>query len=408
MVGVRPMGVELPVEFRLAAACATWPHSEHRVAAVSRAAREAVDWNRFLRVVARHGVVGLAHDGLRRAGIDVPAEPLCTLDAQARALARRNLHMAREAVRVRGALAAAAIPVVFLKGLPLAMLAYGTIAFRDMIDIDILVAEDQVPAATELLRRMGYRQRYPAADIGAHNIAAYMRVRKHFDFVHYERRIVVELHWRLVDNPLLHDRIPEARSWIDVAMAPAMTLPTLAPDDLAIYLVLHGAQHGWSRMKWIADVAALCAREPARAGRLMENAAGLGVSRPALQALLLAACLFGAPMPDAAVAVAADERMARRLATTALRLMARGHGEIGPDDTLFGSVAVSLPRFLLRPGWRFKWSVLKIALTTAQDLALVPVSERWRFLYPVMRLPLWLWRRIHGSTSARTRPTGSD
>ena len=74
MQDVAPRGAQFafPAELALAAACVLWPHSERRVEAIRRAARETIDWNRFLRTVARHGVVGMAYDGLRRAGAAVP------------------------------------------------------------------------------------------------------------------------------------------------------------------------------------------------------------------------------------------------------------------------------------------------------------------------------------------------
>jgi hypothetical protein len=59
-------------EFRLAAACATWPPSDRRIEAIRAAAANAVDWPRFLRVARRHQVIGLVHDGLTRVQPDMP------------------------------------------------------------------------------------------------------------------------------------------------------------------------------------------------------------------------------------------------------------------------------------------------------------------------------------------------
>ena len=59
-------------EFRLAAACATWPPSDRRIEAIRAATANAVDWPRFLRVARRHQVIGLVYDGLTRVQPDMP------------------------------------------------------------------------------------------------------------------------------------------------------------------------------------------------------------------------------------------------------------------------------------------------------------------------------------------------
>jgi hypothetical protein len=80
-------------EFRLVTACAVWPPSDRRTAAVRTAAAGPIDWPRVLRVARRHQVIGLVHEGLTRVQTDVPPE----IGAQAAALVRENLAMAREA-----------------------------------------------------------------------------------------------------------------------------------------------------------------------------------------------------------------------------------------------------------------------------------------------------------------------
>src|SRR6187200_1243268 len=62
----------LSPEFRLALACSMWPPSDRRIEAIRVAASEPLDWLRFVRVAKRHQVVGLVHDGLRRALPGVP------------------------------------------------------------------------------------------------------------------------------------------------------------------------------------------------------------------------------------------------------------------------------------------------------------------------------------------------
>ena len=152
-------------EFRLAAACAMWPPSDRRTEAIRAAAAGPLDWPRFLRVARRHQVIGLVHEGLTRARPDVPPEIAREIGAQAATLVRENLAMAREALRLQRLFDDADLPVLFVKGAALAVLAFGNLGLRSGQDIDLLVPYETLPAATALISRAGYRRFDPPPDI---------------------------------------------------------------------------------------------------------------------------------------------------------------------------------------------------------------------------------------------------
>src|SRR5262249_26560872 len=114
-------------EFGLAAACAMWPPSDRRTEAVPTSAARRLDWSRFLRLARRHQVIGLVHDGLTRAGTDLPPEIGREIGAQAAILVRENLEMARESLRLQRLFDEAALPVLFVKGAALAARAFGNL-----------------------------------------------------------------------------------------------------------------------------------------------------------------------------------------------------------------------------------------------------------------------------------------
>ena len=58
------MALSCVPEFQLAAACAMWPPSDRRTEAIRARVTGPLDWHLFMRVVRRHRVVGLVHDGL--------------------------------------------------------------------------------------------------------------------------------------------------------------------------------------------------------------------------------------------------------------------------------------------------------------------------------------------------------
>jgi hypothetical protein len=111
-------------EFRLAAACARWPPSDRRTEAIHAAAGGLLDWQRFLRVARRHGVIGLVHDGLTRARPDVSSEIAREIGVQAATLVYDNLAMAGEALRLQRLFDDANLSALFIKGASLAVLAF--------------------------------------------------------------------------------------------------------------------------------------------------------------------------------------------------------------------------------------------------------------------------------------------
>jgi hypothetical protein len=391
---------DLPREFALAAACAIWPRSERRVDSVRRAAAGVSDWDRFVRVVMRQRVQGLAYDGIVSARVEPPPRILETLRAEAQFVARQNLAMTAEAIRLRGSLAEAGLPVAFLKGATLAIIAYGSLGLRHSKDIDALVPADCVFAAAEILVRHGYVRLAPAPSFDGRKLQLWLKHFNHFTFYHREKRIEVGLHWRLSDNPLL-SAVPAPDSWREVAVTSTASLPTLAHPDLFSYLCIHGAYHAWFRLKWVADIGALLAAAPKNgADHLLSDAENRGPARPVAQAALLADRLLGAPLSPHS-----DSRrtpVARCLATMALAAMTRGNGEREPPDLLFGSTLIRLSEYLL-DGWRFKLAQLGHDLVSVEDWRSVPLPDRYAFFYPLLRLPLWAWRRMVARGRARRR-----
>ena len=170
-------------------------------------------------------------------------------------------------------------------------------------------------------------------------------------------------------------------------------LHTLDEEDLFAYLCMHGALHWWNRLQWLADInALLTAAREGDVERLIHAAEARGAGRAAAQALLLCQRLLGTSLPIRLMTMLAKNVTARWLEATALRAMTRGQGECDPHDARFGTTRGSLSTFLLSPSWRYRLSELNIHLTCEADILAVPLPAQLRFLYPVLRLPLWMRR----------------
>ena len=76
-------------------------------------------------------------------------------------------------------------------------------------------------------------------------------------------------------------------------------MPTLATDQLVLFLCAHGAKHNWSSLHWICDLAALLEQQPDFDWeRLLEQAGQLGTHQMLRLGLSLAQRLLGLALPS--------------------------------------------------------------------------------------------------------------
>jgi hypothetical protein len=273
------------------------------------------------------------------------------------------------------------------------LLAFGTLSLSSAQDIDLLVPLETLPAATALMARAGYRRFDPPSEVNEAQLRLLLPLRKDLGFVHQATGLRIELHWRLFLNPYAMDEASFTAASRVVPLSGTQGLRTLGEEDLFAYLCMHGALHWWNRLKWLADVNALLAAAPeGGVERLIRAAEARGAGRAAAQAMLLCRRLLGTPLPSHLLAALGRGATERWLEATALSAMTGGHAEHDPHDARFGTTRGSFSTFLLSRSWRYWLAELNNHLTNPTDVLTVPLPERLRFLYPVLRLPLWAWR----------------
>src|SRR5262245_4510224 len=313
--------------------------------------------------------------------------------------------MARESLRLQRLFDEADLPVLFVKGAALSVLAFGDLGLRASQDIDLLVAYEMLPAATAILLRAGYCRSDPPPGISDAQLRMVVPLRKDLAFVHQVTRVQLELHWRLFLNPYAVAEPSFIASRV-VHLAGAAGLRTLGEEDLFAYLCMHGALHWWNRLKWLADVNALVASMPEDGvERLVHAAEARGAGRAAAQALLLCQRLFQTPLLTSLAATLDKSVSMRWLEATALNAMTKGQGEYDPHEVRFGTTRGSLSTFLLSRSWRYHLAELNVQLTNPTDVLSVPLPKPLRFLYPVLRLPLWAWRHTVQRSARRPKNT---
>jgi hypothetical protein len=378
--------VHLPREFQLVAACCRWPPSPARDSAVLAAAA-GIDWDLAARIAGRHRVEGLVWNALRQAGAAVPDDVGGRLRAASARIIRQNLMLTAESLRLAGLLGEAGIRPLFVKGVSLGVLAYGSIGPKMGWDIDLLVPPGAVEAAARVLEAAGYRLASPEGARGRERLGLWHRHWKESVWTTPDGRLTVELHSRLNDNPMLLPDVGSDSPRRPVEVSKGKFLETLRTDELFAYLCIHGASSAWFRLKWIADVGALIgACPPGEIERLYRRSQDLGAGRAPAQALLLCERLFATPLPPALAAELRSDRVNRWLLAIALRKLAGRTLTAELNQKLLGTGTIHLMQFALLPGLRFKYAEFRRQLVSPADRVAVPLPGALGFLYPLVAM----------------------
>jgi hypothetical protein len=205
---------------------------------------------------------------------------------------------------------------------------------------------------------------------------------------------MLDLHWRATSLKALLAEPDLARDVRMVAVA-GHDLPALRDEALMVYLAVHGARHGWSRLKWLADFnALLAAMEEAAVASLRARARRDGVARAMDLALLQANRLFATPIPGNV----GRSRRVRWLAALSDALM-RGGDELAEQAEVprrymaigHGSALLlkSNPRYLAGVAWG-SW----VSTDDALALPLPPVARPLYLLVSPIRRIVRAARRV--------------
>jgi hypothetical protein len=338
-------------------------------------------------------VEGLVHAGLARTGVQPRAETAERLAGRALDVARRGLAHAVESGRIQRLFDSAGVANLVLKGAAVEMLAYGQLGRKDAWDIDLLVSPADVGAARDLLEAAGYALVQPM-NLRPAQFRTFVDLARECEFTHRDSGITVELHWGLADGPVLlpHMSVASPSQWVSVT--DTLRLRTLAWEESFAYLCVHGGMHGWSRLKWLADLAALAAREsPDGVEHLYRRSRALGAGLCPVQALLLCERLLGLEIRPPFLDELRRVRGASWLVRIALETMAGG-GERELETRPLASTRVLMAQFALGGSWAHAVAQLRYRAVSVHDLVYTPLPNGLGFLYPILRAPLWLWRRL--------------
>ena len=355
------------------------------------------EWHTVAALARRHHVAGLLLRGLRATPdllADTGIEP--ALRAQRDRAVRRGWRQLGALKHATDRLAASGIPCLVLKGIPLSQRIYGHPLLRDALDIDLLVAPETQRAAEKVLVDHGWRPALEFPETPARN-RWHGRVAADRAFVRGGAK--VELHPRLCHNPhyfaAAFDDLWARSASVHVGTG---AFRTLGEDDEFLYLACHGTRHGWSRLDWLCDVAAILAcMAPARLELVARTAAQRRLDIVLSSTLRLCKAAFHVEAPSTGrgeekprgTERPAGGKRAAFIAAAAARTWGSPE-KPAPGSQLPLKLALKLA---LKLDLRYVLHEMLATLIAPRDWARIDLPDRLFFLYFPLRPLLWLTRK---------------
>lgn len=285
------------------------------------------------------------------------------------------------------------IDSIFLKGILISHLYYGDIAKRNLFDIDVWVPEDQFDEVKLFLESLGYssvmsQYKWNQAQL------RYLHNCNHDEiFIHQTDRTapVLELHWKLRNalGNFMFDPVKDQHRLIQIDLG-GVQFSVFNHIDQFIFLCVHGAEHGWFKIKWLVDLYHLVKTIDLDWTRIVARAKELRSLTEVRLACKLLEEFYGL--------ILSEEPLLNRLTLTdKLRLRYIRH-LISYDGAFCDSqrekflnvlYTLSLNRRFIIP----KELLLK-NLTNTTDWLTLPLPRNLFFLYFPLRPFLWVYRKI--------------
>ena len=301
---------------------AAWPKPD--LARIRDLLRAGIDFPSLARLAEGHGVRPQLFQSLN----DLAWETVPQLERSSLELFRqrhlvRTLTLSSELRRAAAAFDDKAIPFAAFKGPALAIALYGDLALREYNDIDVLVPEDRLDEAEDVLAFLGYRS---AQGDRAFRRAFLAHLRQHA-FARADGEAAIDLHWALsgthVPFPLKTADVWNELSRITIG---DRDIPTVAGANLALLLAGHGTKEVWKLLTWVGDVALMIDRHrDLDWSEVHRRALSQGCGDAVLLGCAMTQELLDVAPPGALVALVAQSERVRARAVSLAGRMRAGH-----------------------------------------------------------------------------------
>jgi hypothetical protein len=279
--------------------------------------RDGIDWNHFLALAWKQGLMPLSNKHLLEAFADcVPANHLKKVREDFHQNSARCVLLASELCSVLEEFERRGIAAIAYKGPALAAQLYGDLKLRTFVDLDVLIAPADVNRAGEALVMLGYQ---PHLQLSQAQEA--MLFRSECDRVYLKdgNRILLELHWAVVP-PFFSLRLKTEdilAGSVRVELCGNIRVPT--SEMLMLLLCVNGNKDLWCVLERVCALNELVVAHPELNWKEVERISRVaGALRIVLVGLNLARKLFGMALPHKIIGLIDRDRSVADLTSLAL------------------------------------------------------------------------------------------
>jgi hypothetical protein len=346
-----------------------------------------VDWNLFVQQVKHHRVFPLLYSKINQ--LELPKFIHKFLTKQFKKNTFQMLFLSSEMDIINKTFFEHNIPTLFLKGPALAHSLYGDISLRTSSDLDLLIPLHLLEKAENILFKLGYIKNDYIKTI----LNDWKWRHHHFTYYHPEKRVKVELHWRLNPGPGKEPKFYELWERRTVCILTDHPICLLGREDLFVFLVSHGARHGWSRLRWLIDIQQLVKQtlDWKRVNQLLIKFSNVHIGG---QAIFLAKCLLNIRTTNDMEAI-----ISKRSKYLAQKTIFYFENMINLHNyPLPQRISDYHKQYLmsLMSVKRKTWLFLSYFYPYPEDKELLPLPIKLHFLYFPLRPFLWAWRKAKG------------
>ncbi|MBT2642184.1 nucleotidyltransferase family protein [Bacillus sp. ISL-41] len=219
---------------------------------------EQINWKKFLDLTIHHRVYPLMFLKLQKLkeGI-VPKYVEQTIEGLYRRNVFKMLQLSSEMEHLANIFHTNNIKTIFLKGPMLGSEIYGDVSMRTCGDLDLLISIEDINFIHTLLESHGYLK----DDYIKTVLEDWKWRHHHITYHHKTKKIKIEIHWRLNPGPGKEPDFYELWKRKREMFFSGNPIYILGREDLFLFLVSHGARHGWSRIRWLSDIHQMVTQE---------------------------------------------------------------------------------------------------------------------------------------------------
>lgn len=331
-----------------------------------------INWDYLHTLTIRHRIVEQIYAKLR----ELPQVPAIFITKLKQAQQRTKfnlLNLYAENIRITRIFEQHNLPYIIVKGVPLALEIYGGGDKRQCKDIDLWVTPDKLEQATQLLIDAGYLQTLPNYHLYGYKKDYYLSHKHDLALFHPQRNVEVELHFRLEYFGIKFFTFDQVKT--HCITTNNSQIVTLEHDYHVLYLMLHGAIHAWSRLRWLHDIYLYIKQNKCDLMYIHQLSLQLDCSHIVLQTLSLLVEMYNHQAPEINELLTLMDNRSTFLAESA-------HQFIVADYELTGGHGIFSKMF-----FKYRWYLSKLAAQGQRRQAIFGDLFKIDRLFPYITLP---------------------